>query len=53
MRAPLTAALSLLLVGLGIAILVETAIVGGGIGYLFGVLFVLAGALRLYVTRRR
>jgi hypothetical protein len=51
-RGWLTQALSLVLVALGIAILVETAIVGGAIGYLFGVLFVLAGALRLYVTRR-
>ena len=48
----ITQALSLVLVLLGVVILVETAVAGGGLGYLFGVLFVLAGALRLYVTRR-
>lgn len=51
-KAPLTQAISLVLIVLGIALLVETAVVGGGIGYLFGVLFVLAGGLRFYVTRR-
>ena len=43
--------ISLVLVALGLVLLVETALAGGGIGYLFGVLFVLAGGLRLYVTR--
>ena len=37
---------------LGIALCVETALAGGGIGYLFGALFVVAGAGRLYVSYR-
>jgi hypothetical protein len=47
-----TAALALVFVGIGIALIVETAIVGGAIGYLFGVLFVAAGVARLYLLRR-
>jgi hypothetical protein len=46
-------ALALVFVGIGIALVVETAIAGGGIGYLFGVLFMAAGAGRLYVLRAR
>jgi hypothetical protein len=48
----LTQALSLVLVALGVVILVQTALVGGSMGYVFGVLFMAAGALRLYVARR-
>jgi hypothetical protein len=47
--------MSLLLVGIGVAILVRTIAAGGGalaIGVLLGVLFVAAGAGRLWVTRR-
>jgi len=51
-NAPLTQALSVVLIGIGVALAVETSLVGGGSGYLFGALFVLAGALRLYVVRR-
>lgn len=42
-----------LLIVLGVAILVRTLIagVGGGLGLLIGALFVLAGALRLYLQR--
>jgi len=41
-------------VGLGIAIVVETAALGGGTtGYLLGVLFVGLGIGRLYLLRRR
>ncbi len=41
-------------IGLGIALLVETAVRGGGsVGYLLGVLFVALGAGRLYLLRRR
>jgi hypothetical protein len=47
-----TLAVSLVLVALGLVLLVETALLGGGSGYVFGLLFVLAGALRLYVLRR-
>ena len=49
----LTAVFGVVAIGLGIAILVETAIVGGGVGYLIGVLFVALGAGRLYLLRRR
>jgi hypothetical protein len=51
-RLRVTVALSVLLVVLGIVLLVETAVVGGGIGYLLGGLLVLAGAGRLYVSLR-
>jgi hypothetical protein len=51
-RARVTAAFSGVLVLLGVAVLVETAVLGGGIGYLLGVLFVLAGGLRLYLSSR-
>lgn len=47
-----TVAISAVLVILGVAIIVETAIVGGGIGYLLGTLFASAGALRLYLSGR-
>ncbi len=40
-------------VGLGAALIVQTARAGGGIGYLLGVLFVGLGAGRLYLLRRR
>jgi hypothetical protein len=40
-------------IGLGVAILVETAIQGGGSGYLIGVLFMGLGAGRLYLLYRR
>jgi hypothetical protein len=46
-------ALAVVFVGIGVALIVETAIVGGGIGYLFGVLFVAAGAGRLYLLKGR
>jgi hypothetical protein len=49
-----TVALSWLLVGLGVAVIVRTiaAGVGGGLGLLLGGLLVLAGGLRLYLSRR-
>lgn len=40
-------------VALGIALLVETALAGGGVGYLLGLLFLALGAGRLYLLRRR
>ncbi len=41
-------------IGLGLAILVETAAEGGGsTGFLLGVLFVGLGCGRLYLARRR
>jgi hypothetical protein len=47
--------LSGLMVLLGVAVIVRTAVAGGGLlalGYVLGVLLVLAGALRLYLSRR-
>jgi hypothetical protein len=45
--------LSAVFVSLGIAIVVRTALAGGGVGYLLGALFVALGAGRLYLVRRR
>ncbi len=45
--------LALLTVGVGVALVVGTQRAGGGIGYLFGALFIAAGAGRLYLMRRR
>lgn len=44
---------SSLLVLLGVALVVETALAGGGVGYLLGSLLALVGALRVYLTWRR
>jgi hypothetical protein len=52
LRLRTTIALSALMVVLGIVLVVETALVGGGIGYVLGALLVLAGVGRLYVSRR-
>ena len=44
----------LITIGLGIALLAETAAIGGGsTGYVLGVLFVALGCGRLYLLRRR
>ena len=50
----ITRIFSVLLVALGIAVIVRTLLegVGGGLGLLLGVLLVLAGSLRLYLSRR-
>jgi hypothetical protein len=45
--------LACVFVSLGIAIVVRTALAGGGVGYLLGALFVALGAGRLYLLRRR
>ena len=39
--------------GLGVALIAETAVQGGGVGYLLGVLFITLGAGRLYLLVRR
>ena len=46
-------ALSVLLIALGLAVVVRTAVegVGGGLGFLLGELLVLAGVLRLSMSR--
>jgi hypothetical protein len=44
----------LISIGLGIALLAETVVIGGGsTGYVLGVLFVALGCGRLYLLRRR
>ena len=51
-----TALLSLLMIVIGVAIVVRTVAAGGGpaaFGILAGLLFVAAGAGRLYAERRR
>jgi hypothetical protein len=45
-----TLAFSVVFVVIGLALVVETALVGGQIGYVLGLLFVLAGLLRAYLT---
>ena len=53
---PVTLLLSGVMVILGVAIIVRTVAAGGGpaaVGILFGVLFVAAGAGRIWAERRR
>ncbi|HZC75544.1 MAG TPA: hypothetical protein VE220_06180 [Gaiellaceae bacterium] len=46
-------AFGLIAVGLGVALLVETTVEGGGsIGYILGVLFIALGVGRVYLLRR-
>jgi hypothetical protein len=40
-------------IGIGVALIVRTAIAGGGVGIVLGLLFVALGAGRLYLLRRR
>jgi hypothetical protein len=49
----LVTAFGLIAIGLGVALIVETAIKGGGVGYVIGLLFIALGAGRLYLLRRR
>jgi hypothetical protein len=42
-----------LFVALGVALIVQTARAGGGIGYLLGVLFIALGVGRVYLQRPR
>jgi len=49
----LTVVLAVAFVGIGIALMVEAAIVGGAVGWVIGLLFVAAGAGRLYLLRTR
>jgi hypothetical protein len=43
--------LSALLVALGAAVIVRTALLGGGIGFLLGAIVLVAGMVRLYYSR--
>jgi hypothetical protein len=45
-------AFAVIAIVLGLAMLVRTAAAGGGVGYLFGALFIGLGAGRLYLLRR-
>lgn len=45
--------LAIVMVGLGVTMLAITLVRGGGVGVLLGVLFIAAGAGRLYLVRRR
>jgi hypothetical protein len=56
MRRSYTRVMSVLMVVVGIALIVRTIAAGGGAlatGLLLGTLFLLAGAGRLYLSRRR
>ena len=46
-HAAATLVLSILLIGLGLVIIVRTALLGGGIGLLLGAIVLIAGVLRL------
>ena len=49
-----TVVFGLVAIGLGLALLVETAAQGGGtVGFIVGALFVALGCGRLYLVRRR
>lgn len=47
------AVLGVLALGLGLAVIVKTALLGGGVGYVFGLLLAAGGAGRLYLLRKR
>jgi hypothetical protein len=51
-RLKVTVVLSALMVVLGVTLLIETVVLGGGIGYVLGGMLVVAGAGRLYVSLR-
>jgi hypothetical protein len=50
-HAALTVVLSAVLIVLGLAIVVRTALLGGGIGLGLGAIVLAAGVLRLYYSR--
>jgi uncharacterized membrane protein HdeD (DUF308 family) len=49
----LVAGMAIVMILLGIAMLAETAVHGGSVGVILGLLFVAAGAGRLWMMRRR
>jgi hypothetical protein len=49
----LVAGMAIVMILIGIALLAETAVRGGGVGLVLGALFVGAGAGRLWMLRRR
>ena len=48
-----TAFLAVVFVGIGVALLVETAVRGGSTGFVLGGLFIAAGTARLYLLLGR
>lgn len=50
-HALVTIALSAIFIALGAAILIRTALLGGGIGFGLGAIVLCAGVLRLYYSR--
>jgi hypothetical protein len=49
-----TLVLAIVFLGLGVALLIETAAQGGGsVGFVVGALFIALGVGRLYLARRR
>jgi hypothetical protein len=46
------AVFAVIFIVLGVALIARTAVAGGGLGYVIGVLFVALGAGRLYLLRR-
>jgi len=53
LRGPATALLAAVTALLGVVLIVETAVVGGSLGFLLGALFLAAGGLRLALVLRR
>jgi hypothetical protein len=47
------ATFGLVAIGIGVALIVRTAIEGGGVGIVLGLLFIALGLGRLYLLRRR
>ena len=47
------AILSGVFIVLGFALLISTALAGGGVGFVFGALFIALGTGRLWLLRRR
>jgi hypothetical protein len=53
LKAPATMVLAAVTALLGVVLIVETAVVGGSLGFLIGALFLAAGGLRLALVLRR
>ena len=51
-RLRITQVFSAVMALIGVVLIVETAIIGGGAGYIVGALFLLAGLGRLYMSSR-
>ena len=49
----LVAAFGYIAIAIGVALIVRTAVNGGGVGIVLGLLFIALGAGRLYLLRRR